>query len=317
MKLLNKTLTTLIHGSIYNVKKDKGYMLYYRCNQEQIDHLDKVEKFLYDRTFFQASVTVEFDTDALSFSFDYKIFSVGSFDSFDIYVDGVPYKFVTLENHIKQATVEVELPEGMKRVVMYLPCDSEVGIKDFTINGKFKKIPNRKETVLCYGDSITHGYGSLKSSLTYINVAARELEWEVVNQGIGGYWFDEDYVTSIGDTNPDKILVSLGTNQLWSTDKYERIDKFFDRLSEVYPNIPVLVIAPIWRGDREEGSWLIPEMKEYLFNACMKYSNVRFVDGYELIPHMDYYFLDKLHPNALGMEVYGRNLVKAIKKINW
>ena len=317
MKLGNKTLTRLVHGSIYNEKKQNGYMVYYRCLKEQMNHLEGVDKFLYDRALFQASVTIEFDTDASSFSFNYKVFNIGSFDSFDVYVDGVPYQFISLLSYIKEATIEVKLPEGKKRVVMYLPCDAEVGIKDFTIDGNFKNVGKRKTTLLCYGDSITHGYGSLKSSITYVNTLVKELGFEVVNQGIGGYWFDENYIYSIGETNPDKILISLGTNQLWSEDKYDRIDKFFYRLSEVYPNIPTLVITPIWRGDIPGSDELILDMKEYLTKTCLKYSNVCLVDGYTLIPHIEYYFLDKLHPNGLGMDVYGRNLVNVIKKLNW
>lgn len=313
MKLSNKTLSKLVHGSIYNLKKDKGYMLYYRCNQEQMNHLEKVDKFLYDRSFFQASVTIEFETNANSFSFDYKVFNVGSFDSFDIYVDGVPYKFIQLERFIKQATVEVQLPKGNKRVVVYLPCDSEVGIKDLVIEGKWKKISDKRELVLCYGDSITHGYGSLKSSLTYINALSRELKWDVINQGIGGYWFDENYIYPIGNENPDRILISLGTNQLWSNDKYERIEKFFQKLEEVYPGIPTIVVTPIWRGDREGTNELIMDMKEYLITTCSKYFNIQLIDGFTLVPHIEYYFLDKLHPNGLGMETYGRNLANKLK----
>ena len=316
MILTNEKLTKLVHGSIYNVKKENDYMLYYRCNQEQIDHLEKVDKFLYDRTFFHASVTIEFDTNATSFSFKYKVFSVGSLDSFDVYVDGIPYKFISLNDDGEQI-VEVVLPEGEKRVVLYFPCDSEAGIKEFAINGDFKNVPRRKETVLCYGDSITHGYGSLKSSITYINACGRKLDWEIINQGIGGYWFDEEYICQTGDSDPDKILVSLGTNQLWSSDKYDRITKFFHRLSEVYSQIPVLVITPIWRGDKEDADDLILDMKNYLFDVCSKYANIKLIDGYTLIPHIEYYFLDLLHPNGLGMEVYGTNLAKKIKVLNW
>ena len=117
--------------------------------------------------------------------------------------------------------------------------------------------------------------------------------------------------------NPDKILISLGTNQLWSLDKYERIDKFFNNLRKVYPGVPVLVISPIWRDDREDADELILDMKEYLINVCKKYSNVSFVDGYTLVPHDNEYYFDKLHPNEIGMKIYGNNLAKEIKKIKW
>ena len=317
MKICNRTLASLVRGSIYNLKKDNGYMMFYRCNQQQMDYLEKVDSFLYDRTFFQSSVTLEFETNATSFSLNYKVFNVGSFDSFDVYVNGTPYKFIQLERHIKQAVLEVLLPEGDKYVVVYLPCDSQVGIKDLVIDGEWKKHKVKRDLVLCYGDSITNGYGSLKSSITYINVLSRELGIDVVNQGIGGYWFDENYVCSIGNVKPDKILVSLGTNQLWSTDKYERINNFFKVLEEVYPKIPTLVITPIWRGDREGTDDLILDMKNYLINKCLEYPNIKCIDGFKLVPHIEHYFLDKLHPNSLGMEIYGRNLANEIKKINW
>ena len=45
-----------------------------------------------------------------------------------------------------------------------------------------------------------------------------------------------------------------------------------------------------------------------------KYKNVTVVEGFKLVPHLPEYFLDKLHPNCLGCEVYGRNLVLEIQK---
>ncbi|MCR5603691.1 MAG: hypothetical protein K6G27_08320 [Lachnospiraceae bacterium] len=39
-----------------------------------------------------------------------------------------------------------------------------------------------------------------------------------------------------------------------------------------------------------------------------QYKNVRVIDGMKLVPHFNEYFLDTLHPNCLGCEVYGRNL---------
>ena len=312
MKLTNLSLTKLVHGSIYSIRKDE-YMLYYRCTKEQIDYLQKVDDFLFVRSLFHASVTIEFDTDASSLSFDYKIFNIGSYDSFDVYINGVAHQFISLKSEIQQDRIEIELPKGNKRVVIYLPCDGEVGIKNFVINGKYKKINNRK-TLLCYGESITHGYGSLKSSLTYVNVVKRKLGLDIVNQGIGGYYFDENYIVPINGYKIDNILISLGTNQLWSNDKYERISKFFSKLNQVYPNASVLVVTPIWRGDVDGADELIADLKNHILKVCSEYSNITIIDGYNLVPHIEYYFLDKLHPNALGMELYGINLLEELKK---
>jgi len=36
-----------------------------------------------------------------------------------------------------------------------------------------------------------------------------------------------------------------------------------------------------------------------------------------MVPHFPEYFLDNLHPNCLGCEVYGRNLADAIRAIGF
>ena len=44
---------------------------------------------------------------------------------------------------------------------------------------------------------------------------------------------------------------------------------------------------------------------------------MKVVDGFKLVPHLPEYFLDNLHPNALGAETYGRNLVEAIRSMGF
>ena len=48
--------------------------------------------------------------------------------------------------------------------------------------------------------------------------------------------------------------------------------------------------------------------------AYRKYKNIKVVDGFKMVPHLEEYYIDNLHPNGLGTEVYGRNLVEAIRK---
>lgn len=42
---------------------------------------------------------------------------------------------------------------------------------------------------------------------------------------------------------------------------------------------------------------------------------VQVVDGFTLVPHLKEYYLDNLHPNCLGEENYGRNLVEVIRRL--
>ena len=74
--------------------------------------------------------------------------------------------------------------------------------------------PARKnEKVLWLGDSITQGFGPLRSAQTYVSVANRLLNYDIVNQGIGGYIYDKKSLMKMDGYTPDKIIVALGTNQ--------------------------------------------------------------------------------------------------------
>ena len=77
--------------------------------------------------------------------------------------------------------------------------------------------------------------------------------------------------------------------------------------------MPILCISPLWRGDSPEGVPTLVRFCEKVKQIAGRYENVTIVDGFKLVPHLPEYFLDKLHPNCLGAETYGRNLVEAIR----
>ena len=58
----------------------------------------------------------------------------------------------------------------------------------------------------------------------------------------------------------------------------------------------------------------MPKKENLLKKICEQYPNVTIVEGFKMLPHLPEYYLDNLHPNALGIEVYGRNLVLEIEK---
>lgn len=44
---------------------------------------------------------------------------------------------------------------------------------------------------------------------------------------------------------------------------------------------------------------------------------MKFVDGFEMIPHVSQVFCDNLHPNTWGYEMYANNLIKKIKELKF
>ena len=150
-----------------------------------------------------------------------------------------------------------------------------------------------------------------------MSVANRILNYDVINQGIGGYVYDKGSLMKMDGYAPDKIIVALGTNQ-YGTKTMKDVEEYYETLIGLYgTEIPILCITPLWRGDSPEGIPTLISFCEKIKRIAGQYKNVSIVDGFSLVPHLPEYYLDNLHPNCLGAEIYGRNLVEAIRMLRF
>ena len=316
MVLTNEELKAIYFGAYEFEETDDGYLQAFQYSKKQIEYFKGALEMWYERCTASTAKTLEFRTSANKLSFDYKIIWKGSPDSFEIMVDGLVSGIKYVKDIMDVGTIEWELPEGEKNVVIYLPADATVLIKNFAIDAKI--VPAVKgEKVLWLGDSITQGYGPLRSSNTYVSVANRILNYDIINQGIGGYVYDKNSLMKMEGYNPDKIIVALGTNQ-YGDDDMSVVEEYYETLIGIYgKEIPILCITPLWRGDSVDGLPVLMDFCEKVRNIAGRYKNVKIVEGMKMIPHFPEYFLDNLHPNCLGCEIYGRNLVDEIKRIGF
>ena len=316
MILTNEELKKIYFGAYEFEEKEDGYIQAFQYSKKQIEYFKGAFDFWYDRCMASTSKTLEFSTEARKLSFEYKIIWKGSPDSFEITVDGLVTGIKYVKDLMDTGTIEWELPEGEKKVVIYLPADATVLIRKFSIDAELEPAV-KGEKVLWLGDSITQGYGPLRSSCTYVSVANRLLNYDIINQGIGGYIYDKGSLMKMEGYNPDKIIVALGTNQ-YGDKKMTKVEEYYKTLIEIYGNdIPILCISPIWRGDSVEGLPTLMAFCEKVKKIAGQYKNIRIVDGMKMVPHLSEYFLDNLHPNCFGCEVYGRNLVEEIRRIDF
>ena len=314
MILSNEELKNIYFGAYEFEGTEDGYLQAFQYSKKQIEYFKKALDFWYERCTASTAKTLEFTTSATKVSFEYKIIWKGSLDSFELAVDGLITDIRYVESINDEGKLEWELPEGKKSVVIYLPADATALIRNFSTDADVKPA-EKNEKVLWLGDSITQGYGPLRSSCTYVSVANRLLNYDIINQGIGGYIYDNKSIMKMEGYTPDKIIVALGTNQYGDADMH-RVEEFYKTLMEVYGNdIPVVCVSPIWRGDSVEGYPVFVEFCEAVKKIAGQYKNVKVIDGMKLVPHLTEYYLDKLHPNALGCEVYGRNLVEEIRLV--
>lgn len=314
MKLSNNTLKKLVFGA-YQIKENAGYLEAYRFSDAQLDSHPVGNPYHY-RLLGSAGITVEFKTDADSFGFDFIVKNIAFWDSIDVFVDGEMHHSVTIESVADKETkygkghLEFALPDGKsKKVCLYFPTDSTLFIKSLTINGSYSSVKKDKcPRVLWIGDSITQGYGSSLGSYGYVSVVKRNLNWDIINQGIGGYGFCNDILHPL-EGKFDKIFVALGTNDKLREGFCENAKNFFEKLSLLFPDTPINVITPLSRLDMEG----IFEARDFLTSECQKRPMFQAIDGTELIPPLQPFLCDHVHPNAIGCEYVGNSLAKLIK----
>lgn len=275
-------------------------------------YFEEASDFWFERCMASTAKTIEFRTKAARFSMEYKIIWAGSEDSIELAIDGLITRIFYVKDIEKEGKLSFDIPSGEKKVTLYLPADATTLIRNFEIDADICHV-EKGDKVLWMGDSITQGFGPLRSTHTYVSVANRLLNYDIINQGIGGYVYDKKVLEKMEGYDPDKIIISMGTNQ-YGTESMKDIEEYYERLAEVYGNRPVLCITPIWRGDSPDGEPTLIRFCHKLKEICRKYPNITIVDGFQLVPHLSEYFLDNLHPNALGGEIYGRNLVLAIRE---
>ena len=318
--MTNKELQSIWYGAYSFLETEDRWLQAFQYLKEQMAYFEswiaKGIDFWYDRCMATSAKTLEMTTDAGMISFEYRFIWTGSEDSFELSADGLITEIRYVKDLPKEGKLVWRLPEGKKDIVIYLPADATVLIRNCEIDGSW--IPAEKnEKVLWLGDSITQGYGPLRSGMTYVSVANRLLNYDIINQGIGGYIYDKNSLAKMDGYTPDKIIVALGTNQ-FGCESMKDVEEYYEKLISIYGNrIPILCITPLWRGDVPDGLPVLARFCKNVAEIAGRYPNVKVIDGFRLVPHLPEYFRDNLHPNELGAEVYGRNLADEIRKIGF
>ena len=161
------SLKKLVKGACY-YEINRGYLIAYKYSKAQLDLMnrDGYDEFWRDRGSFSAGIRLEMKTDANVISFDYKAHKglslVDRSNSVDVWVNGVLYSVLRPEKN--KGSIKIDLPSGEKRVEIYYPCDCQFWVKNFTVEGSYESIKNKRQKVLVIGDSITQGYGPAFSS---------------------------------------------------------------------------------------------------------------------------------------------------------
>ena len=323
MILSNEELKNHIYGAVY-FEEDKG-IIPYRFTKEQIDmSLDSLNEMRH-RT--ATGIRIDFYSDTQKVNFKYKILTSCSNNLyktcyFDVYVDDLMVLHQGEKNIDAGTKGEINInliKEGSKRITIYLPgsCSVEISELSISLGSEIQKVVYDKN-VIFFGDSITHAAYLDFTSMSYVNILSRKLNYNFVNQAIGGDDFNKNNLMFLPDFKPDSVFVAYGTNDWrWANESSpQRIEEYFNTLKKIYSHTEINVILPIWRGDINEDfelKYSFADVRTMIKETAEKYG-ATIIDGYNFIPNHELLLRDGyLHPNESGFIFYADSMEKCIK----
>lgn len=308
---------------------------FYRFTRQQEELYKERSEDFYIKTFSTSGVRLHFRTDSQRL---YLRAQVGlgcsrSYFSFDVFVDGkmvdslnnftggeLPHNYTKMPFLIGNFSKTFDLSAGEKEVCVYLPWSVKVALEALELDdGAFIEPIKPAKKMLCFGDSITHGYDALHPSNKYISKLADFLDAEEYNKAIGGEIFWPGIAATREDFDPDYITVAYGTND-WNTCTREEFEDncqaFYRNLRANYPDTPIYAITPIWRKDLEEARpfGAFRDVDFLIRSQVADLENVTVIDGFNFVSHDAQYYADLfLHPNDQGFGAYATAILSKIK----
>lgn len=313
----NDKLKEYITGAVCFKEDDNGLIPYRFTAEKLLSTRDDLRRKI--RHYGASGIKIDFSSDTENLYFKYTAFTEFSsktanynFYFFDVYVDNalILHKGEKKVSEDIYGEISIKLKPGEKRITVYLPTPCSVKISDFSISKQayMNKIEYDKKA-LFLGDTITHAAYLDFPSLNYVNIISRRLNFNSVNQAIGGDVFDKNHLLHASDFKPDVVFVAYGTNN-WgdvvpgaNENCRENVDEFFSELLKLYGNTEVNVILPVWRKDKDshpEFKFSFDEIRSIIRKTAEKY-NFNVVDGIDFIPKIEKLYWDgELHPNEMG-----------------
>lgn len=334
MKLDLDQIKAVTAGAV-RVQEEQGGIHFYRFTKEQEDMYEVRKTEFYSKTFATSGIKLRFRTDSRKLRLAGAAYKATTrfYYAIDIYKDGeklgdiknfdpaaLTGLYTTSVWELGDFDAAFDLGEGEKEICIYLPWSAVTVLTAVELNDGASIVPvKRPKKLLCFGDSITHGYDARYPANKYATRLAAFLDADEHNQAIGGEVFYPELAATKQPFTPDYISVAYGTNDWSARTREQLIEKctaFYANLATNYPDIPIFAITPVWRKDEDmdKPAGLFSDVEPIIREATKAYRNITVIPGYDLIPHEENLYGDlRLHPNDEGFAYYAENLTAALK----
>ncbi len=309
------TIRPYLHGAV-RVWEDEGWLRFCRFTKKQMKTFD--ERGVVLRPHCSSGMLLEASGRIERISFDYEVRkgSAREYYGFDFLEDGVRMDGFTGEGLPVTGHYEY-VPTRPCRVTVVLPNLSETRLKNVVFEGTYEPVV-RKTRVYFAGDSITQGYDALVPIHSYANEVTEALQFETLNQAVGGDVFEEANLDPDLPFDPELAIVAYGIND-WSKCRLieKTADAYLKKLRELYPGIPVFVLLPIWHfpiDDVRPASGLTLENARLIYQAAAERNGCIVLDGRKFLPQdPELYYDHRTHPNDKGFSYYAKGVLEALK----
>lgn len=189
--------------------------------------------------------------------------------------------------------------------------------------------PPRKEqcpqkTLLAYGSSMTHGSNSMDMSHSWVSMLAHNLNMDARNLGMAGSCALEpemaEYIASEGEKGKwDIATLELGVNVLnWEKEKIRnRVNYMINQVAGRNLKKPVFVISPFYHVSDDFGESRDAEKWRVLLKLVvdeLKYPNVIYISGIDILEDLRYLSADGVHPSIYGVQRIAEKMTERIRK---
>jgi hypothetical protein len=178
---------------------------------------------------------------------------------------------------------------------------------------------------LLIGDSIGLGTYSndARTTVPYLLTRASRGQWLVLNYSIGGEAFGGNLFTGHRPNGYEAWathaipIIELGVNDWGSGTDLERFTTAYDTfLSQATAwGQRAYCLTPIWTAYEAQPNRLGLLVEDYraVIRTVCQVRGARILEGRTLVPADPRYYVDGIHPNALGARALGRGMITALR----
>lgn len=335
MKLNFEQIKACTSGAV-NITAEPDGVHFYRFSEPQMQYCKTLPDFLYSKLLSTTGIKLTFETNSRNLSIRTFI-SPGSgrtYFSFDVFANGQSVGFLDnfSDEPLAANYVEKKYPLGLfeknfslgygpKTVTIQLPWSVCAAIQCISLDdGSYiRPCPPRKKMLL-YGDSISVGLDSLRSSRRYASRLAELLDAGEYNKAIGGIPTLPALAAPKESFQPDYVVAAYGTND-WSLlpeDEFRaRTRTFYTTITTDYPNAKFFALTPIWRAECKEIRALgtFTNAEKCICDIAQEFPQITVISCAGFLPEDNTLFGDlRLHPSECGFDCYFNGLKSEILK---